>query len=220
MTVTCNIKKRCLRGILFLTFIFLNYGICFAGEFTPLLAKSGILQPIKRYVLPHCIRPSGDFAPQITEELSRSRLCIKRLNLQNKPLLFANKKSIFNHKIATTFIKSLPDTLEILDLSENRFPQETLTTFSELITRGSFHFLDVRINSGADTIEALHQLNQLLLKGKLRDPAAILAKVIWVPRDHLDALKEVGLLKERYYKAHQAYDQLFREEPTEWELPD
>ena len=120
-------------------------------------------------------------------------------------------------------MRALPDSLEILDLSMNRLPVETLATFSELLIRDSFHFLDVRANSGADTTEALHQLSELLLKKKIitqKDLAPILAKVIWAPRDHLDALKELGLLKERYYKAHQDYDQLFREVPAEWELPD
>lgn len=39
-------------------------------------------------------------------------------------------------------------------------------------------------------------------------------------RDHLDDLRTAGLLKERYYRAHQAYDQLFKAVPEEWELPD
>jgi len=178
----------------------------------------GRVLPVREYALPGCFRPAADFAKQVSEELHASSRPPTRISLQNKPLLFATQESIFDSRIAHTFLEGLPGELEILDLSMNRLPAEALPAMADLLRRSAFRFLDVRINSGADSMDAIRQLAEKL-SGE-EDIPLILAKVIWVDLGAIESLKKTGFLKERYYQAHRSYYGLFREYGEQWEMPE
>lgn len=185
-----------------------------------LMAES-LPQPIKIQTLSRCFKPLGDYAKEVSKEISRASRPVTKLNLQGKPFLFASKESIFDKKIATAFVQSLPKEIKIVDLSMNRLPQRALVTFSPLLERDVFQFLDVRMNSGANSKEALHDLYQVLSDKDLdkKTIAEILAKVIWIPSESLEYEKSRGILKDRYYVAHQTYDSVFCKKNRTWELP-
>ncbi len=157
--------------------------------------------------------PRGIYAEDIINEISHLSTHyvpdrITTLNLQNKPLVFASDQYIFDYAIAenviTTIMENLPN-LEVLDLSLNRLPQNALPSFLTLLSKPHFKFLDVRINSGANTIDGLKALAETI---EQMEPAisrveecAILRKIIWLSEDYVPHVN----IPEMYKESHRAY---------------
>lgn len=140
---------------------------------------------------------------------------ITRVSLQGKNFLFSNpqEKILFDERVVANFAKSLPETLQVLDLSLNRFPDKLLTAIFPLLQRENFRFLDVRMNAGADSIEAIRKLSSICSE------PVILRKIIWVQEGSLDL---VSFLPPTYKKAHEKYySEEYDSSPLpRWTLPE
>lgn len=171
--------------------------------------------------------PRGEYAEGITEELSSVHTrfnpeSITKLNLQNKPLAFASKQYIFDYELADKLIDQfgiLPN-LEVLDLSLNRLPTNALPYFLPLLRKPHFKFLDVRINSGANSLEGLRELSEeihrIVPPISIEQERLILQKIIWLSEDFLDRVN----IPEIYKESHREY---FRKalspSSSTWTLP-
>lgn len=172
--------------------------------------------------------PQGVYAEDIISELSQLNTryvpeSITTLNLQDKPLAFASEQYVFDYAIAesvvNTIIEILPN-LEVLDLSLNRLPQNALPSFLTLLSKPKFKFLDVRINSGANTLNGLKALAETIERTQPaishEEECAMLQKIIWLSEDYIPRVN----VPEVYKEAHRAYyTKLVDTSSGGWTLP-
>lgn len=177
--------------------------------------------------------PKGIYSEDIIKDLNHLNPLIQQsnveiLNIQNKPLIFASNEYIFDYAIAGQIIEKIQNVfpeLKILNLSLNRLPENSLPSFLPLLKKSEFLFLDVRINSGADSLmglkalsEALDFENPTLEVAQKRD---ILKKIIWLPKDYLQDVH----IPEVYKLAHFEYYDYIKKQSCDvnstngWELP-
>lgn len=164
---------------------------------------------------PLSFKPKGTYSDEIADEI---RTCsaperIKRISLERKPLAFAGNSSIFDEEEAQKVISAIQEkiqNLEILDLSQGRLPEDALSYFAELLLRPNFRYLDVRLNSGASTLDALGILSSYLgdkleEHGRKRsETSSYLNKVIWLPEEFLSPKASLPLPPETI-EAHKKY---------------
>ncbi len=153
-------------------------------------------------------QPRGTYPAEILDEMkAKDRSSVRSINLQNKPLAFMDKDEICDPERVKAFIDTVLDRfplLETLDLSFNRLPKEALIYFVPLLLEKTSLFLEVTTNSGADSMEALAELNGTLEeKGvSLEGRPNIFERVIWVPYEYIEG---ANYLPERYKTAHRHY---------------
>lgn len=170
--------------------------------------------------------PSGLYAEDVIGEISQSNTrykseAVKTLNLQNKPLAFASEQYIFDYGLAGqvvgAVVQKFPN-LEVLDLSLNRLPENALPSFLPLLEKESFKFLDVRINSGANSLAGLQYLADSLTDNNISREmqVPILRKIIWLSEDFLERVN----IPQIYKDAHRDYyTRLAETSSTAWTLP-
>jgi hypothetical protein len=170
------------------------------------------------------LKPHSTYAEQLVEEVTQKATEDTHIiNLQNNPLIFASKQKIFEPLLAGSIVKAILSKcphIEIVDLSLNRLPEEALGVFVELLIRKDFKYLDISVNSGANSLDGLRQLTTILgAQGvPLESQIAVLKKVIWVPEAALDSMNED--LPDSYKAAHRAYyREKLRKSWTGWKLP-
>ena len=151
--------------------------------------------------------PRGMYPEDIAAEMNGVRENVIRINLKNKPLCFASDDKIFDSEKATEILGVLPDTVQILDLSLNRLPEDALPSFINLLRRTRFEWLDITTNSGADSLQGLRNLTTAMgEKGiSVEDQRELLKKIIWVNKSHLDYSIERGILPTIYGDTHRQY---------------
>jgi hypothetical protein len=129
----------------------------------------------------------------------------EKINLQNKPLIFADAKVIFNPDMARDFVNHVVTysggVIKVLDLSLNRLPEHALPSFLPLLNLGQFEFLDVTTNSGADSLDGMKVLNSEMEKEGVADRARIFEKIIWIPESWVEGAP----IPERYKIKHREY---------------
>lgn len=170
------------------------------------------------------LKPHSTYAEQLLEEVAEKATNDTHiLNLQNNPLIFASKQRIFEPTLAKSIVEAIlakcPH-IEVIDLSLNRLPEEALGAFVDLLVAEHFKYLDISVNSGANSLDAIRQLTSILgARGLPLDrQIAVLKKVIWVPEAALDSMDES--LPAPYKEAHKAYYQeKLRKSWTGWKLP-
>lgn len=170
------------------------------------------------------LKPHSTYAEQLLEEVAEKATNDTHIiNLQNNPLIFASKQKIFEPSLAKSIVEAIltkcPQ-IEIIDLSLNRLPEEALEVFVDLLVAVHFKYLDISVNSGANSLDAIRQLTSILgARGLPLDrQIAVLKKVIWVPEAALDSMNES--LPAPYKEAHKAYYQeKLRKSWTGWKLP-
>lgn len=180
------------------------------------------------YIHASSFTPRGVYPEDIIDELSHLDThyvpgSITTLNLQDKPLAFASEQYIFDYAIAENIISKIIEVLpnlEVLDLSLNRLPQNALPSFLPLLTKPSFKFLDVRINSGANTLNGLKGLAETIERAQpaisRAEECVILQKIIWLSEDYIPRVN----VPEMYKEAHREYyKRLVEALPGEWTLP-
>ncbi len=157
--------------------------------------------------------PRGMYAEDIIKEISELGShyvpdSITTLNLQDKPLAFASEQYIFDYAIAESVINKIVEVLpnlEVLDLSLNRLSQNALPSFLILLSNPKFKFLDVRINSGANTLNGLKALAETIEHAQpaiSREKECImLQKIIWLSEDYIPRVN----VPEIYKEAHRTY---------------
>lgn len=177
--------------------------------------------------------PMGEYSEEIISALEVLPPYIKadnvsRLNLQNKPFLFASDDYIFDYKVAKEVIdkivKYFPN-LTILDLSINRLPENALPSFLPLLEKEKFQFLDIRINAGANSLGGIYILSEAINNAQPRiereQEIKIFTKIIWLSEDFMDRVQ----IPEIYKNSHRQYYHLLKEGsilPTfldDWSLP-
>ncbi len=170
-------------------------------------------EDVGQRVLKDCYYPKSGYAAGVIQELQTQCPEAVRVSLQGKNLLFSNQstKALFDEAIVGEFAKNLPKTLRVLDLSINRFPAELLPAIYPLLQRPNFRFLDVRMNAGANSAEAMRKLASA--HPKKHDLPHVLRKVIWVEESYLEGDL---FLPTSYKEAHRKY---YRNEYTPDDLP-
>ena len=165
------------------------------------------------YVHATSFTPRGIYAEDIIGEISQLSThyvpeSITTLNLQDKPLAFASEQYIFDYTIAESVINKIVEVLpnlEVLDLSLNRLPQNALPSFLTLLSNPKFKFLDVRINSGANTLNGLQALAETIEHAQpaisLENKCIMLQKIIWLSEDYIPRVN----VPEIYKESHRAY---------------
>lgn len=149
--------------------------------------------------------PSGNYPDEILAEMGTNRF--QKINLQNKPLAFSSDGKLFDPEKASDFVSSVlghsGDCIKILDLSLNRLPEDSLEFFLPLLRLPQFEFIDVTVNSGADSLDALGILSEKMLPTE--DKASLFEKIIWINERWLDGTGPASRLPERYKAKHRAY---------------
>lgn len=174
-------------------------------------------------ILQKCYVPSSTRAHYLIKELKNiPDDAYTAVSLEGCSFLFSNdeKGILFDMDIARDFSDKLPNWVEILDLSENRFPESLLICMSSLLAREKFRFLDVRLNSGADSLGAIRSF-------ALHDPSRfntlnILRKIIWLQENFLDCIETIP---DAYKEAHREYFAIYKEpsqsdHETQWSFPE
>lgn len=135
-----------------------------------------------------------------------------------KKLFSEEKAAIFTNLLVSRFTQ-----LTILDLSLNRLPESALYFFLPLLTSENFKYLDVHINSGADSLNAIRILAErigfdneagtnVLTTEKQKE---IFKKIIWLPEESLCSPPPIPSC---YVEAHKSYYEQ-RRQISSWELP-
>ncbi len=169
--------------------------------------------------------PKGIYAEDVEKEIRGTRSFTK-LNLQNKPLLFASRDILFDpeevSKVLTAILEK--QKVEIVDLSLNRLPEDALPNFIPLLEKPEFKYLDITTNSGADTLDGMRCLTEALSSaGKsLPEQVSVLKKIIWVTKADLEAVFKQGLLPSCYAESHGEYYRMRASHATgeKWRLPE
>lgn len=157
-------------------------------------------------------RPQSSYSDDLLKEVQRYH-GFKYLDLSNNPLIFSSKSKIFEPSCAQSLvdlIKSNAPALEVLNLSLNRLPEESLISFVPLLAEKSFQYLDVTTNGGADSLEALNRLSTYLGLQGMPEAAQIniLRKIIWIPESYLseDVVSRIpNVVPDTYLKSHKNY---------------
>jgi hypothetical protein len=160
-------------------------------------------------------QPKGTYPDEILSEIREvDGSAVRSISLRNKPLAFANNSinEICDPAKVDEFVAVVLarfPVLEALDLSFNRLPKEALIYFVRLLLEKSHLFLEVTTNSGADSLEALAELNvDLDTRGVVLGARPdIFERVIWVPYEHIDG---ASYLPHRYKAAHKCYYETYK----------
>jgi hypothetical protein len=122
-------------------------------------------------------------------------------------------------EVISTIIKYAPN-LEILNLSFNQLPENSLSFFINLLKNPQFKYLDVQGNPGAGSMDALRLLTTKLGEEgiKIGEQAELLKKVIWIPEAQLG---KIASLPKEYLDAHSVYYNNKKEFSVdkEWTIP-
>lgn len=160
------------------------------------------------------------------EEHDKSQ--VRLINLSNKPLLFSSEGKLIDEQKITSFITEVSDKypkLEILDFSLNRLTEECLPYFLPLLLKDSFKYLDISINSGADSLEGMRLLSSRMEeKGIVQvDQVNIFKKIIWAPKSHIideeGKIRENVFLPKTYVDAHKDYYENKLQSSSGFQLP-
>jgi len=172
-------------------------------------------------------KPKSMYVEEVVEEMGQYKLkeAEKSLNLQDKPLLFAAEDQLFEATEVKKLLSALErwPNLENLDLSLNRLPTEALPCFVGLLEKSNFKYLDVTVNSGADSVEGVRAVSEVLGGEKdmrRSEQVPILKKIIWVQESFLETAKERGILSQAYYDAHKAYYDSKKICSQDWSFPE
>jgi hypothetical protein len=209
-------KKRA-TAVLLTTFFAFSTQVNSADNFFEYTAD---LQP--QEILPNCYVPRSARAESVIRELRElTDISHKAVSLKGCSFLFSDdsKGILFDIDTARRFSDSLPAWVEILDLSENRFPSDLLISMSSLLERDTFKFLDVRLNAGADSLNAIQAFTRYN-QGSF-NKLSIVRKIIWLQEYSLDS---IGVLPPTYKEAHREYFSLYRQSPPcvqeqQWSFP-
>ena len=149
--------------------------------------------------------PRGMYAGDIEGEIRNAPAGIVRVNLQNKPLCFASDNKIYDPVEVNRVLASLPASVQVLDLSLNRLPEEALPSFIPLLQKENFLWLDIVTNSGADSLEGIRNLTTAMGEASIGDKIKCLGKVIWVREENLEGAAAHLFLVEPFVRLHKEY---------------
>lgn len=129
---------------------------------------------------------------------------VKKLDLSNNYLTDKSTETI------SAFVKNYLPSLEILDLSYNRFSEKAMKHFMPILLKENFQYLVMTGNDGASSMEGLKELVSSLatkFPQSSSSPQLInnyLTKVIWIPEAWLNDTS-VKMLSPDLIKSHRQF---------------